>query len=1043
MFKKNQYIVVLNKSMKNDCFSENYVYKQLEDYHYLRAYKDNDGDTNGTNGVQYTRQKDWRLASLDEATHYDMLGKPYDVNLLGKTINVSNITPGFPREGCCYERNLELQDYLQSTRRQIVASSGDIISSIGYAWDTDKFWFAKTKRSSKKEYKLNQLVRKSATVVEENIDSHNLKPGTIYFVTNNVYDCIFKMSTDIRHKAIYLRTQGSNDKKLTNYGIVTFDEFRKATPEQCKHLEACITAGKYVEFSDINAPANLNTEKQEPVVSNNFFKDTVVHCTTKEQWDFIKNNTTTKHTDSNVWDNVIKNCPDGLCIRPDGINWGTKKWYEENRSEIITFDAWCKHNGLTPNFQSKFQVGKWYKINSCWWGKYQSDTDTQFIISESITAMGRYDSKTCHANKSEQNHDFKLADMAEIQEYLPKSHVDKIDITIPQYVQCIDNRECYEFHPKATEYGATNYAKKGCENLKIYKVKNSCNINNNALSYCLEDFKGLHYLIEIKAVVPSTKDAYDKQNLNIKMTEEELLLEANKRYPIGTKIKCLLTLGKDAIYTITHYNHKINKDSLPKYSCGDIFCGAINNINEGQDCALYYNGQWAEIIDSSTNQTQTMSKLPFKIGDTLVITERPMGWASSAGGESGLHDKKIRITYPHKIVVKGINEDIKGVVAIFDGKYGWHYNPLIFKTISIEDERKQLLQKARLDYLNGTVYKCAKYNNDIYTVKENTDNIYTFCYDNTCIDAGRCKGYFYHDGKWAEIVKPAQSTHMFDAIKPEILRRALIEEAKRKYPIGTIFQCSFLNSRRDCVVDNHNFEFDNDTDMFVRNKSGIPNYVYCKKKWAEILKTSSTQNTALTLLEQAKQRYPIGTKFVPAHQPNDSCLIYCIITDDSTFYEEGGAIYSKLEGGKVYTFDTSGKYGNSGANRVVYKNDTWARIINSDLDSKLEEAKKRFPVGSTVLMTDGITKITINSSDDIRIFSKSIEVKHTISLLYNGDSGEWAKVLEFTLGSMIESYVNTNTSRKETMRTLFKKSITVTEEPVTIFKPIIFRKLKK
>lgn len=71
-----------------------------------------------------------------------------------------------------------------------------------------------------------------------------------------------------------------------------------------------------------------------------------------------------------------------------------------------------------------------------------------------------------------------------------------------------------------------------------------------------------------------------------KATESELLAEAKRRYPVGTRIKCLHGTGIDCIDTD---NFEIWDD--------DLYCMRHRCLNELVNC-VYMNGQWAKIIPS-------------------------------------------------------------------------------------------------------------------------------------------------------------------------------------------------------------------------------------------------------------------------------------------------------------------------------------------------------------------------------------------------------------------------------------------------------------
>lgn len=93
------------------------------------------------------------------------------------------------------------------------------------------------------------------------------------------------------------------------------------------------------------------------------------------------------------------------------------------------------------------------------------------------------------------------------------------------------------------------------------------------------------------------------------------------------------------------------------------------------------------------------------------------------------------------------------------------------------------------------------------------------------------------------------------------------------------------------------------------------------------------------LLEEAKNRYPVGTKFFPAHlNQKDE---YCIVTEDSIFEFFNNNIILKIDNCKYNNniiYGGSIKNVNFGTiyNRVIYHNNQWAKIVS------IPEEKKEF-----------------------------------------------------------------------------------------------------
>ena len=78
------------------------------------------------------------------------------------------------------------------------------------------------------------------------------------------------------------------------------------------------------------------------------------------------------------------------------------------------------------------------------------------------------------------------------------------------------------------------------------------------------------------------------------------------------------------------------------------------------------------------------------------------------------------------------------------------------------------------------------------------------------------------------------------------------------------------------------------------------------------------------LIEEAKKRYPVGTKFYPVHMAQKR--EYCIITDDTVFVKPSDIIYSEING-LVFNSNGDPKYGATTFNRTVYYKGKWADIV--------------------------------------------------------------------------------------------------------------------
>lgn len=80
MFVKGDYIVNL---LNSTSFSNGFVYKQRENFYYLKAELDNSGSpSNGLSVCDYNTACTWRYATKEEIKAYNEAGKPIDIRTI-------------------------------------------------------------------------------------------------------------------------------------------------------------------------------------------------------------------------------------------------------------------------------------------------------------------------------------------------------------------------------------------------------------------------------------------------------------------------------------------------------------------------------------------------------------------------------------------------------------------------------------------------------------------------------------------------------------------------------------------------------------------------------------------------------------------------------------------------------------------------------------------------------------------------------------------------------------------------------------------------
>ena len=245
----------------------------------------------------------------------------------------------------------------------------------------------------------------------------------------------------------------TNPSETTVQEILGYDPFVKETKEIIPEYVECLkdhdtqfTEGKIYEVKGIYN-STIDVRSDDEGNSNGwvgkFFKPSTkeafdaqnkpkkplkqaVHCTTQEEWDFVTEKLGYK------W---AQHCSfsafrESTCISLIDTQYSYVD-YLKNDYQILSFQEWCDLNGYKMEKEVKFEIGKWYKMNNCWYLRYKGKdivaTD-KIYMSECIdsTFNHKYDNgfvAYLHEQKT-----WRLASIEEIQQYLPDGHPDKIKV---------------------------------------------------------------------------------------------------------------------------------------------------------------------------------------------------------------------------------------------------------------------------------------------------------------------------------------------------------------------------------------------------------------------------------------------------------------------------------------------------------------------------------------------------------------------------------------------------------------------------------------
>jgi hypothetical protein len=297
----------------------------------------------------------------------------------------------------------------------------------------------------------------------------DLVEGEVYR-SNYGSDWLFKYNKN-NDETVYYLTPTSFLR--SSWGFYKNKTITPCSPEDKLWLEACIKADKFIPKEE----ALKSTETK--------YEYEVVHCTTQEEWDFVRNKCTSSSAmyKYETWEKHDKHVtyPEGvgICIKENCYS-GLSYWKEHN-AKIYTFQEWCDKFGHKPDFKPKFEVSKWYKYDTIEKHYYKPSENSSLNngsvkVSEDIYNGNYRNVKNVWSVKK----DVKLlTDLSEIQQYLPDGHVDKIKVMkeeslVGRYLKYVGESTHL---PAYGDYFQIQKEESGCNLLRLSDNANNCSWN--------------------------------------------------------------------------------------------------------------------------------------------------------------------------------------------------------------------------------------------------------------------------------------------------------------------------------------------------------------------------------------------------------------------------------------------------------------------------------------------------------------------------------------------------------------------------------------
>lgn len=385
------------------------------------------------------------------------------------------------------------------------------------------------------------------------------------------------------------------------------------------HTIIAWNSGGYWYCIDKTGYKNYSLEELLPFINNKPNKQ-VVHCTTQEEWNFVLSKFNPRNVKSSTWTKnycylVTKHSEDNSYEGCTGDYNSIK-----NNYQILSFKEWCELNGYEMN-KPKFEIGKWYKINNCWYAKLESFDNKSWNPSCCINIYGDFKNNPPKLSNNWEGTLIELMDnLEEIQQYLPEGHSDKIGFVLPE-------KWCVAFDSNNTETLA-NWIKSHSDYDSEYDAFKGYCLSDNKLddsymfwgseklpvfSYQEITFEQFKKYVLKESIQENTSNQAEKDWT--KSSKEELLEEAKRRYPIGTKFKTLDCISKTEV--------KVIEECLCDLS-NNIYCKTDEYYRH-----VYYKGNWAEIIslpeEKSCLDSPKDPEQIFRIGDWVYCEKQSSG----------------------------------------------------------------------------------------------------------------------------------------------------------------------------------------------------------------------------------------------------------------------------------------------------------------------------------------------------------------------------------------------------------------------------------
>lgn len=421
-------------------------------------------------------------------------------------------------------------------------------------------------------------------VVSKELTIDDLVEGEIYSFNkdNNSWIVAYKGRRGEKYLLVNGCISSSSYYRDENWGSANNVIFRLPTPQEKKHLNVCIKQDKFIPQDQLDLYDDVTFELKTVMKEEPKYDYEVVHCTTQEEYNEVRNN----------YYGFSKSSIDKYCyfrIKEKGqyLECYTEEGLKDFGSniKIYSFQEWCTKFNHNPEFMNKKEEEWIPQVNDYIVVLENTTRDSKVFSNQCKKILKTGDGYVNVENSQTGLHDGKYH-KREFRKALPHEiPTQQEEFVLPEKWCLLVTKENQEVCNDWREFDAEisvnhymhnqhpDYSKRGISKAEIQK---------GYTEITFEQFK--KYVLKENDSKPVESNTIQPKEMN----KEELIEEAKRRFPIGTRYRWI---GVEYVVendTTNIYRPLLNGTEIDAGVCKGYF---------------YSGGKWAEIISTSEECT--------------------------------------------------------------------------------------------------------------------------------------------------------------------------------------------------------------------------------------------------------------------------------------------------------------------------------------------------------------------------------------------------------------------------------------------------------